>query len=162
MLTPLDRNSARRLRAFFEETGYTEHNLRKHLGAPELPSRQLRNHARLLDRTAEPTPLNLLLRWFWIGEGAEQDRATKTIPPEILGSFLESGLLKHEGGYLVPCAMLLHIDGFLVAFRSRERNRERASGTSPLAQPHKQIPCLALPYADLPGPLSISALEAAF
>lgn len=115
MLTPLDRNSARRLRAFFEETGYTEHNLRKHLGAPELPSRQLRNHARLLDRTAEPTPLNLLLRWFWIGEGAEQDRATKTIPPEILGSFLESGLLKHEGGYLVPCAMLLHIDGFLVA-----------------------------------------------
>ncbi|HUD54594.1 MAG TPA: methyltransferase [Terracidiphilus sp.] len=115
MLTPLHAESAQRLRAFFEETGYTEQNLRKHLGAAELPSRQLRNRARLLDRTSAPTPLNLLLRWFWIGEEVEHAHAITTIPREILALFLESGLLKPDGDSLVPCAMFLHIDGFLVA-----------------------------------------------
>src|ERR1017187_6799696 len=83
MLRLLDADSSRRLRKFFEETGYTEGNLRKHLGAAELPSRQLRNEARLLDRTSAPTPLNLLLRWFWIGEEVEHAHAITTIPREI-------------------------------------------------------------------------------
>jgi hypothetical protein len=41
MLKLLSREDSQRLRTFFEEAGYTEPNLRKYLGAPELPSRAL-------------------------------------------------------------------------------------------------------------------------
>ena len=67
MLRPLSREGFHRVRQFLDEAGYTEPNLRKALGAAELPSSQLRNHARLFDRTSEPTVLNILIRWFWIG-----------------------------------------------------------------------------------------------
>jgi methylase of polypeptide subunit release factors len=115
MIRLLDADSSRRLRKFFEETGYTEGNLQKHLGAAELPSRQLRNEARLLDRTSEHTPLNALLRWFWVGIAQQRDRAVTVIPGEILALLLESGLLKAEGNSLLPAAMLLHFDGFFAA-----------------------------------------------
>lgn len=115
MLNLLSFDDSRRLRSWFEETGYTETNLRKHLGAAELPSRQLRNHARLLDRTSAPLPINILLRWFWLAHGQSRSQAADLIPADILSLLLESGLLKAEGEELLPRAMLLHFDGFLVA-----------------------------------------------
>jgi predicted RNA methylase len=115
MLTPLPVESSRRLRAFFEESGYTESNLRKHLGAAELPSPQLRNRARLSDRTSAATPLDTLLRWFWLGNTQNRGESAAQIPGEILALLLESGLLVDDAGLLRPCAMLLHIEGFLVA-----------------------------------------------
>ncbi len=115
MLNLLSVDDSRRLRSWFEETGYTETNLRKHLGAAELPSRQLRNHARLLDRTSAPLPINILLRWFWLAHGQSRSQAADLIPADILSLLLESGLLKAEGEELLPRAMLLHFDGFLVA-----------------------------------------------
>ena len=96
MLKLLSPNDAERLRGFLIEAGYDEENLQVKLGIKDLPSTRLRNFPRLLDNTREPSRINTLLRWFWIGEGAEQERATKTIPPEILRSFPESGLLKPE------------------------------------------------------------------
>jgi hypothetical protein len=115
MLNLLSREDSRRLRTFFEDAGYTEPSLRKHLGAAELPSRQLRNHARLLDRTSSALPLNVLLRWFWLAHVQEIAQVKDLIPPDILSLMLQSGLLSQEGDSLIPRAMLLHIDGFLVA-----------------------------------------------
>lgn len=115
MLISLSADSSQRLRAFFEESGYTERDLRKQLGAAELPSRHLRNEARLLDRTSAVTPLNVLLRWFWVGQAQKRAKAASAIPAEILTLLIESGLVKVDGDSFVPCAMLLHIDGFLVA-----------------------------------------------
>src|SRR5579864_5436528 len=104
MLTPLSREDSRRLRAFFEEAGYNEASLRKHLGAAELPSRQLRNHARLLDRTSAHVPLNALLRWFWLGVPLKAGRVADLIPAQILALMLQSGLLKQQGDDLCPRA----------------------------------------------------------
>jgi SAM-dependent methyltransferase len=115
MLNLLSQEDSRRLRAFFEDAGYAEGSLRKHLGAAELPSRQLRNQARLLDRTSAPVRLNVLLRWFWLGHEQNTAQAADLIPGEILSLLLESGLIRQEGDRLIPRAMLLHIDGFLVA-----------------------------------------------
>lgn len=115
MLNLLSPDDSRRLRVFFEEAGYTESSLKKHLGAAELPSRHLRNHARLLDRTSAHVALNALLRWFWLGIPVKAERVADLIPAEILGLMLQSGLLKREGEELRPRAMLLHFDGFLVA-----------------------------------------------
>ena len=74
MLRVLSQDESRRLRMLFEEAGYTEPNLRKHLGAPELPSRHLRNLPRLLDRTSAPLPVNALLRWFWLARARKRRR----------------------------------------------------------------------------------------
>src|ERR1700676_2734662 len=115
MLKQLSAESSHRLRTFFEEAGYTETNLRKHLGAAELPSARLRNRARLLDRTSADSTLNTLLRWFWMGDAQSRERIAANIPEGIVGLMLESGLLVSEGGMLAPGAMLLHIDGFLIA-----------------------------------------------
>lgn len=115
MLNLLSQDDSLRLRTFIENAGYAENNLRKHLGAAELPSRQLRNHARLLDRTSAHVPLNALLRWFWLGLPLNTARVTDLIPPEILALMLGARLLKEQGDELLPLVMLLHFDGFLVA-----------------------------------------------
>lgn len=115
MLTPLSVDNSQRLRTLFEEAGYTEPNLRKYLGAPELPSRQLRNQARLLDRTSTPTLLNALLRWFWLGLDQAVAQVASVVPEELLALLLESGLLKAHDDCYATMAMLLPIESFLVA-----------------------------------------------
>jgi predicted RNA methylase len=115
MVNLLSQEDSLRLRAFFEDAGYTEVSLRKHLGAAELPSRQLRNHARLLDRTSAPLTLNALLRWFWLAVPVSRKRAEDLIPADILSLMVQARLLKADGDNLVSRAMLLHSDGFLVA-----------------------------------------------
>ena len=115
MLSPLSPEDSLRLRAFFENAGYTEPSLRKHLGAAELPSRHLRNVPRLLDRTSAPSTLNTLLRWFWLFLPQNAEEAASFIPEDILPLLLQSRLIERTGDTLAPRAMLLHIEGFLVA-----------------------------------------------
>ena len=115
MLRSLSREDFHRLRQFLDEAGYTEPILRKALGAAELPSRQLRNHSRLLDRTSEPTLLNLLLRWFWVGIPQNHAQSSRLVDRDILSLFIDSGLLQTNGEDLKPVAMLLPVDDFIVA-----------------------------------------------
>ncbi len=115
MLVPLSKEEFRRLLTCFEDAGYVEANIRKHLGAAELPSRQLRNEPRLLDRTAEPTLLNALLRWFWLGHPQTEAQVADPVPGEFLALLLNCGLLRTDAGMLTARAMLLPSDGFLVA-----------------------------------------------
>lgn len=121
MLTSLSPEDSIRLRVFLEDSGYNEKQLRKHLGAAELPSRHLRNLPRLLDRTSTPSRLNTLLRWFWLYMPQNYGAAAEWIPAEMLALLLEAGLLERSGepgsaeDVLTPRAMLLHIEGFLVA-----------------------------------------------
>src|SRR6202000_892215 len=96
MLKPLSVDASRRLRSWFEEAGYTEVNLLRYLGAAELPSRHLRNEARLLDRTREVTLLNILLRWFWLGRTQSEEAYRGTVPDALLQLLLESGLLRQD------------------------------------------------------------------
>lgn len=115
MLKQLSLEASQRLRSFFDEAQYTEPMVRKQLGAPELPSRELRNHARLLDRTSTPTQLNTLLRWFWLGLPQTREQSADFVPAEVMSLLLECGLLLANGDTLEPGAMLLPFQGFLVA-----------------------------------------------
>ena len=115
MLTPLSVEASGRLRSWFEEAGYTEVNLQGYLGAAELPSRHLRNEPRLLDRTREVTLLNALLRWFWLGRSQTAEAAASVVPEALLHLLLQSGLLQQDAGLLMPRAMLLPVQNFLVA-----------------------------------------------
>ena len=115
MLRVLSQDDSRRLRTLFEEAGYTEPNLRKHLGAPELPSRHLRNLPRLLDRTSAPLPVNALLRWFWLGLPQSAEEFAGQLPDGLLALLLAAGLLDQAGDRYTPRAMLLPVENFLVA-----------------------------------------------
>src|ERR1035441_125118 len=84
MLKPLPQERSRRLRGFFEDAGYTEPSLRKYFGVAELPSRQLRNHSRLLDRTSASTQINVLLRWFWLWKEQTRETVTDLISEEFI------------------------------------------------------------------------------
>jgi len=115
MLVTISVEESKRLLAHFEDAGYTEETLRKHLGAPELPSRNLRNEPRLLDRISEPTLLNVLLRWFWMGRPQTTAQIANLVPGDFLSLLLKSGLLKAQGDQLTAMAMVLPWGGFLVA-----------------------------------------------
>lgn len=115
MFNPISMEDARRLRELFDQAGYTEPNLRKHLGAAELPSPRLRNRPRLLDRTSAHTQINSLLRWFWLALPQPQEEVADLIPHEFLELLLCSGLLLKRLDTLVPAAMMLPMEGFLVA-----------------------------------------------
>src|ERR1019366_5717359 len=115
MLKPLPQERSRRLRGFFEDAGYTEPSLRKYFGVAELPSRQLRNHSRLLDRTSASTQINVLLRWFWLWKEQTRETVTDLISEEFISLLLESGLIAAEGDKFSPTAMLLPVEDFLVA-----------------------------------------------
>lgn len=115
MLNPLSPEDSRQLLTFFQEARYTEPGVREYLGAAELPSRQLRNHSRLLDRTSSGTQLDTLLRWFWLWQAQPGTESAGRLPDGFLSLLLESGLLETKGDNLVPAAMLLPIQGFLVA-----------------------------------------------
>ena len=97
MISAITQRDSTRLRGFFEEAGYTEGNLRKQLGAPELPSRELRNLPRLLDRTSEPSLLNALLRWFWLGIPQQTASIEPLVPGDFLSMLKASGLLEEAG-----------------------------------------------------------------
>jgi hypothetical protein len=115
MLRPLSVENSGLLLRGIKEAGYSEADLRKHLGVVELPSRSLRNGPRLLDRTREPTILNTLLRWFWLGLPVSVENAADTLPENMLGLLLESGLLNRSGDQFAATVMLLPVDDFLVA-----------------------------------------------
>ena len=127
MLNILTADSFRRLRTFFDKAGYTEPVLRKHLGAAELPSRELRNRARLLDRTSGPTLLNALLRWFWLGMPQNGGEVTGVVPADFLSLLLEAGLLETEENALRAPALLLPMDELLVAADHPEAIERRMS-----------------------------------
>ena len=114
MLNLLSEEDAQRLRQLFEQAEYTEPHLRKHLGAAELPSPRLRNQPRLLDRTSAQTPLNALLRWFWLALSQSAEEMSDLISEEFLRLLMESNLLLRHEGTLVPTAMVLPFQGFLV------------------------------------------------
>jgi len=115
MLQILPPDDAKRLREFFVEAGYAEENLNKNRDIRELPSRRLRNLSRLMYCTEEPTLLNTLLRWFWVGVSVDMATATDCIPAPVLALLMESRLLRQEGSALISEAMVLPANGFLMA-----------------------------------------------
>ena len=114
MLKIISPSDAQRLREFFLEAGYVEASLRKQGYFNELPSSRLRNLPRLLDSTSEPSLLNTLLRWFWLGVPHNAARAAEFIPSWFTTLALSCGLMSQKGDDLIPEVMLFPAEGFLV------------------------------------------------
>jgi len=113
MLTPLAASS-RQLREYFNEAGFTFERFINDPALKDLPSSRLGNLPALLERTAEPTALNVLLRWFFLGESQEPGFAN-LIPASVLGELLETGMLVRHGNEFTPAVMLTPCEASLFA-----------------------------------------------
>ena len=115
MLKPLSDHQADGLRTFLIEQGYSDNNLRQTIGLKELPASRLRNLPRLKDLTREPSCINTLLRWFWIGLPQDSGKARRLVPEWVVSLALECGLLREEKGQLHPEAMLFPMGKYVFA-----------------------------------------------
>jgi methylase of polypeptide subunit release factors len=113
VLRAISQSDASRLKAFLTEAGFEEQNLHKHRYFTELPSDRFRNIPRLLETTCEPTLLNLLLRWFWLGVSEDVAASAALVPSWFLELALVSGMLHRKENLLAPEIMLFPMDGFL-------------------------------------------------
>jgi cyclopropane fatty-acyl-phospholipid synthase-like methyltransferase len=113
VLSSISQADAQRVRDFLRQSEYSEETLRKRQ-LTDLPSRRLRNQARLMDATREPSTLNSLLRWFWIGASQPASAVREFIPSWFTDLALSCGLLQQEGEFLVPEVMVFPVEGFLV------------------------------------------------
>jgi len=111
LLKIISHSDAKRFKDFLLESGYVEADLRKRGYFNELPSSRLRNLPRLLDSTSEPSLLNTLLRWFWLGV----PHKAEFVPTWFTALATSCGLLSQgKGEELIPEVMLFPVEGFLV------------------------------------------------
>ena len=104
------------LRAYFIDVGYSEGGFSKQLGSADAPLPQLRNLPRLLEKTREPTALNLLIRWF-LGNVTipKQDVEAAGIPDWVIETCLQTGLLQVDRDYFMPTVQIVTCGDLLVA-----------------------------------------------
>ncbi len=114
MLVPLA-GGPREIRDFFTRAGFDHEQFKNNRALQDLPSRHRGNLPVLEAQLADPTPLNVLLRWFFLGLSQESESAAKLIPGPVTAQLLEAGALRREGGLLVPVVMLTPCDGGLFA-----------------------------------------------
>jgi methylase of polypeptide subunit release factors len=104
--TPLDRLSARRLRDFLADSGFTPHALAGHLGSAR-PAARRGALPFLLYRTSGQTVLQALMRWFVLGRPIESSTAGQIFKNQDLTLLLRANLLEEKEGRILPQVVLL-------------------------------------------------------
>jgi SAM-dependent methyltransferase len=127
MLRAIAYDEGARLREFLLAEGYTEASLAGR-GISELPSAKVRNVPRLRDLTHEACRLNVLLRWFWLGESQSRAIAEQMIPQWFTDLALGCGLLQLEGESLIPQYLLVHVEGLFIASDHPSKIDQRDAG----------------------------------
>lgn len=115
MLKPLSAGDARQLRQFLAAEQYTQEELQRRAILPELPKSMAGNLPHLLEEVRDPTTLNLLLRWFFLGVPAPGDLPSGMPPEPILKILVDSGMLIPEKSGLMPAVMLTPRNQYLFA-----------------------------------------------
>lgn len=127
MLTLPTLDAARHLRDFFRDAGYTEAGFDRTLGTVNPPSAQLRNMARLLDCTQDPTLFNVLARWFFVVVPVAEATARTLVPAPALDLLLDCGLLHADAGSLASQVQIVPFRDWLVV-SDPDRHLESAEG----------------------------------
>ncbi|MCG6942502.1 MAG: class I SAM-dependent methyltransferase [Thiohalocapsa sp.] len=114
MLTAPSSDEARRLRDFFLASGYIASGIQAQLAVRiPLPSYSPQMPA-LLARTAGGSTFDLLTRCFFLGQPASE-AAVAVLPADILTLLQRCGLLRRDGAYWRPAALLTPCAGLWLA-----------------------------------------------
>lgn len=114
MLEYLDPGESREVRDFFRAAGYTTAALQNRFHSLEIPAL----HVLRLYYSGVPlgeSPLDLLIRWFWIGLPVDAALTAATLPRRILDLLLKAGVLCEHEGHFTPAVRLSPFAEFLVA-----------------------------------------------
>jgi len=103
------------LRDFFREAGFTHEQFKRNPTLRDLPSRRSGNLPVLIEQTSEPTPLNILLRWFFLGLPLESKAFSGSVPPHLVSQMLACGMLVRDGDQLAAAVMLTPCEEYLFA-----------------------------------------------
>ncbi len=109
MLTPPTPDDARRLHDYLAAANYTHKYFQETAALRELPLRSGGN-PELIERTAELSVLNVLLRWFFLGLPQAAAAVGDFLPDGILRTLVDCGLLRAEEDRLAPNVMLTPCD----------------------------------------------------
>jgi methylase of polypeptide subunit release factors len=113
MLQCLNAEESQQFREFFQDSDYTTQSLQKRFGTAEIPQLHLLK-LYLLGVPLEPSRLNILFRWFWIGIPVESAAAAEFIPEPMIALFLKAGILAVEDGILASTVRISPFDKYLV------------------------------------------------
>ena len=105
---------ASRLKDYFRQAGFTAEGLFNRIQTDVLAGRDLENLPLLLYRTREPDALNLLTRWFVIGEPVSQDLAKQVLPSDILQLLGDCDLLQAVNENFACPVMLAPFENYWV------------------------------------------------
>jgi methylase of polypeptide subunit release factors len=126
MLVPVSPDDARRLRDFFRGADFTHEHFRQNPALRELPGRR-GNLAAALESTRDPSTLNILLRWFFLGVPQEAEAVAGLVPEPMLRLMLEAGLLKGEGNRLAANVLMTPCDDYLFVADAASRMQSEHS-----------------------------------
>jgi methylase of polypeptide subunit release factors len=113
MLRCLERAENQLVREFFSESGYSNETLFARSRPIDIPLPKL---LKLYQEGVplEPSRLNTLVQWFWIGRDVDAELARRYVPDNILALFLKAGFLTERDGLLVSNVGISPFDEFLV------------------------------------------------
>lgn len=115
MLNTLAARQATQLTDYLRESGFTPSGVQQRIQSDSLPGRHLQNLPLLLYRTRDLDALNVLLRWFIVGEPVPKELAQRLIPSEILGLLAQCGLLDSTGETLASSVMFTPFENLWIA-----------------------------------------------
>lgn len=130
--------TVRRIRAVLDRAGYTEAGFLETFQVPDLMCLPTRRHEQplLLHRARGGTPLETLLRLFFIGVPVDVDEARRAIQPMSLDDWVAADLLEVDGAQVSTTVELFPFRGILLAgdtARSTARkNRVMGFGRAPV------------------------------
>jgi methylase of polypeptide subunit release factors len=114
MLVPLSSDDARRLREFFGNANFTDEHFRKNPSLREF-RRRVRNRDTLLEITRDPSALNVLLRWFFLGVPQEAEAVAGLVPEWAIPLMLRAGLLRRDENRLTANVLMTPWADYLFA-----------------------------------------------
>jgi methylase of polypeptide subunit release factors len=113
MLQCLTAEESAAFRDFLRQSGYHTQALKARFGHTEIPHLHLLK-LYLVGIALEPSPLNILFRWFWIGSPVDLATAREFIPEHILELFLKSGVVTEQEGSLTSSVRISPFQDFLI------------------------------------------------
>src|SRR5512142_2374665 len=115
MLRTLGAGQAARLKDYLKEVAFTPEGVRNRIQTDVLAGRHKENLSLLLYRTRELDALNLLIRWFVVGEPVARSAAKQCLPPDIVQLLLDCRLLALTDDSLTSPVMFSPFDQFWIA-----------------------------------------------
>ncbi|MEL6107342.1 MAG: methyltransferase, partial [Planctomycetota bacterium] len=113
--TPLSPADAEAIRGVFESAGYSEERLRELSGLLVPPPREILPADTLAAFNDSAEPLGSLGRLFYLGLPCGVGETRNVLPGAFLTLCVECGLLAKEGGCFVPRALIVPVQGNLLA-----------------------------------------------